>query len=86
MVFKTFKSCSVHNPKTNTRRNNLFASRFGCSWVIHACQWQLKNLTDVFKDVVSELELHAESKMIIFKSGPYILHTNAYSRQGDGND
>ena len=42
--------------------------------VIHACERPLKNQTNVsfidFKDVVSELAVQAESKMIIITSGP----------------
>ena len=39
-----------------------------------------------FKDVVIELDLHAESKMIIFTSGPQQGFLFSYSRQGGEDD
>ena len=78
-VFKTFKSCSVRSPKANTRRNNLFCVQI-CLLSGHSCKnangrrktRQTFSFID-FKDVISELALHAESKMIIFTSGLFIF-------------
>ena len=74
-----FKSCSVHSPKTNVRRNNLLVCWFACSRIIHACQWPVKNLTIVFIyrfqgwSYCSELALHVESEMIVFTSRLFIF-------------
>ena len=67
---------SVRSSKKNMCRNIcLFACRFACSWG-HSCmrngRWKTRQTFSFidFKDVVSELALYAESKMIIFTSGP----------------
>ena len=75
-----FKSCSVRGPKTNTRRNNLFACRFACSWGHSRMRMAVEKpdlpvfsyeFQGIFTaNVLSELAVHTEHKMTIFTSGP----------------
>ena len=72
---------SVAPPKTGKIRAEIICLRVDllALGVIHACEWPLKNPTNVFihrfqgifnANVFSELAVHTESKMIIFTSGP----------------
>ena len=70
------KYCSVHSPKKNMCRNNLFACRCACPQG-HSCRRMTVEKLDIrlnsfidFKDVLSELAAHAETEMIISTSGP----------------